>query len=112
MEPFKNAKEAKGPTLSAGIAIVHHLEMLQEALGIARRAERLAKDVDGKDAVAIIVAKRGGEQYSVAGQWVNLDDYIEGLLPAVSQEIFPTALLMLFETQYSASRVWRPRQAQ
>jgi len=48
------------PTLSAGIAVAHHLEPLQDGLTLARDAEKKAKGIPGKNALAVIVDKRSG----------------------------------------------------
>jgi len=67
------------PTFSVGLAIVHHLEPLEDALALARRAERAAKEVDGDDAVdgknalAVALDKRSGAPRLVAGHWGALD---------------------------------------
>ncbi|HYU73880.1 MAG TPA: type III-B CRISPR-associated protein Cas10/Cmr2 [Ktedonobacteraceae bacterium] len=61
------------PTLSVGIAIVHHLDSLRQARRLAHDAEQQAKRKDGKDALAITVSKRGGEDYQVVGKWGNID---------------------------------------
>ena len=66
--------DGHSPTLSMGIAIVHHLDSLREARKLADRAEKqIAKNVNGKNALAIIVSKRGGEDYTVVGKWGNID---------------------------------------
>mgnify|MGYP000454057363 FL=1 len=65
LKGFK-AEEGVAPTLSIGIAVVHHLEPLQDALELARRAEREAKSVGGKDAMAIIVDRRSGASRMIA----------------------------------------------
>lgn len=52
-----------GGTLSAGIAIVHRMEILQEALQWAREAEHLAKTY--RNALAIALHTRGGVPVSV-----------------------------------------------
>jgi len=61
------------PTLSVGIVIAHHLEPLSDALALARMTERVAKAVEGKNALAITLDKRGGATKSVAGTWGSLD---------------------------------------
>jgi CRISPR-associated protein Cmr2 len=61
------------PTLSVGIAIVHHLDSLREARRLAHDAEQQAKRENGKNALAIIVSKRSGEDYRVVGRWGNID---------------------------------------
>lgn len=81
-------KELKGfsddngdsPTLSAGVVIVHHLYSLQDALRLARDAEDRAKKVSGKDALAIIISKRSGDDYTIADKWDNLYTHLEHLI--------------------------------
>jgi CRISPR-associated protein Cmr2 len=77
---FNEAGEEGSPTLSAGIAIVHHLEPLSEALDLARAAEKTAKSVRGakvrdplcgvektidKAGIAITANKRSGSAITV-----------------------------------------------
>lgn len=57
------------PTLSAGIAIAHHLTPLRDALGGAKAAERHAKDDEGRDAWSILLSKRSGSPVTVGGHW-------------------------------------------
>lgn len=82
---FKNAlndfsdQSGHKSTLSVGIAIVHHLESLHDALNLARDAEKKAKGVKDKNALAIIVSKRGGADYTVSGQWGQIDASVEQL---------------------------------
>jgi CRISPR-associated protein Cmr2 len=85
------------PTLSVGIAVMHHLSLLNEALETARRAEKQAKHVDGKNALAIIVSKRSGEDYSVAGQWgeggkSGLADHLQHFITLYRQGDLPKGL--------------------
>ena len=70
-ETLKNFANEEGhtPTLSVGVAIIHHLEPLQDALKLARAAETRAKGVDGKNALAITICKRSGEDYTISGSW-------------------------------------------
>ena len=79
LSPFTN-NEGRTPTLSVGVAIIHHLESLQDALNLARNAEKKAKQVDGKNALAIIVSKRSGEDYNIDGSWGDLDKYLEQII--------------------------------
>lgn len=67
---FKD-KTDRSPTLSVGIAIVHHLEPLSDALDLARAAEKKAKGVAGKNALAINLSKRGGADRIIAGSWAK-----------------------------------------
>jgi len=57
------------PTMSAGIAIVHHLSPLGPALQEARNAERAAKRRFGRNAIAVTLRKRSGEPMLVGAQW-------------------------------------------
>lgn len=61
------------PTLSAGIVVAHHLDPLSDALALARAAEKRAKGVPGKNALAVTVSKRGGTDVTVHGRWGELD---------------------------------------
>ncbi|MBA2391841.1 MAG: type III-B CRISPR-associated protein Cas10/Cmr2 [Ktedonobacteraceae bacterium] len=71
-EKDKEGKEiTKWPTLSAGIAVVHHVSLLDEALALARSAEHRAKDQPGKNALAITIRKRSGEDYPLTVGWDN-----------------------------------------
>ncbi len=68
---FTKDSETSRPTLSAGIAVVHHTEPLQESLETMRRAEKEAKSIDGKNALAIILSKRSGADTTIKGSWKN-----------------------------------------
>lgn len=57
------------PTLSVGIAIAHHIEPLQDALTKMRDAEKEAKKVNGKNALAIVLSKRSGADRIIKGSW-------------------------------------------
>ena len=74
--------EEKRPTLSVGIAIVHHLSLLNEARKQARDVEEVqAKGVKGKAGLAITLYRRGGEEYGVKDKLEGLDDYLAWLTP-------------------------------
>ncbi len=62
---------AELPTLSAGVAIVHHLTDMSDARSLAEDAERAAKDParGGRDALAIIADKRSGATLEIYGKW-------------------------------------------
>jgi CRISPR-associated protein Cmr2 len=61
------------PTLSVGIAVWHHIEPLADALDLVRQAEKQAKDVHRKNALAVTLSKRSGADRTVAGSWGNPD---------------------------------------
>jgi CRISPR-associated protein Cmr2 len=58
---------AVGGTLSAGIAIVHHLTPLQDSVQRARDAEKVAKE--SRNAFALALHTRGGEPHTTVGPW-------------------------------------------
>jgi len=66
-------------TASAGIAIAHHRYPLGAALRAAREAERKAKNVKGKDTVAVAVLRRSGERVEMRSPWKALGDRFEEL---------------------------------
>jgi CRISPR-associated protein Cmr2 len=74
--PFTPLTETGEPTLghtasaSAGVVIAHHMYPLSEVLREGRRAEKKeAKDVLGRDALAVSVLKRGGQRETAGGRW-------------------------------------------
>lgn len=79
MADFPTA-DGKTPTLSAGIAIVHHLAPLADALELARRAEKQAKSIDGKNALAITLSKRGGVDRTISGKWTHLKPRLDEMI--------------------------------
>jgi CRISPR-associated protein Cmr2 len=79
----------KSPTLSVGIAVVHHLEPLEDALELVRRAERAAKSVDGKNAIAVIVDKRSGTSRIVRGAWGTLDERLRTYIDWLRADAIP-----------------------
>ena len=60
------------PTFSAGMVVAHAMEPLSEVLEMARRAERLAKLVPGKRAIAVVAAPRSGANVEAAAHWEEL----------------------------------------
>jgi CRISPR-associated protein Cmr2 len=68
------------PTLSVGIAVVHHLEPLSDALNLVRQAERDAKSVQGKNGLAVVLSKRGGTDRPIVGQFQLLFNRLETLV--------------------------------
>ena len=60
------------PTFSAGMVVAHAMEPLSEVLEMARRAERLAKSVSDKRAIAVVAAPRSGANVEAAAHWEEL----------------------------------------
>ncbi|WP_298819068.1 type III-B CRISPR-associated protein Cas10/Cmr2 [Chloroflexus sp.] len=81
--------EGHAPTLSVGIAIVHHLEPLSDALAMARAAERAAKAVAGKNALAITLSKRSGADVTVQGHWGELDQRLQQFTTMHRLDVLP-----------------------
>lgn len=83
------------PTLSVGIAIVHYLESLKRARQLAKQAEDRAKELDGKNALAITISKRSGENHSISGTWKaeeanqSIGWYLEILVSLYIDKIIP-----------------------
>jgi CRISPR-associated protein Cmr2 len=57
------------PTLSVGVAIGHFMENLEDLLDYGRAAEKAAKKVNGKDALAVHLHKRGSAPIKIASRW-------------------------------------------
>lgn len=85
MADYQTVDEERA-TLSAGIAICHHLEPLSDALPLARSAEKTAKRFPNKNAVAVLLDKRSGAARTVVGP-----------LLATDQDTDPTAKPTLIE---------------
>jgi CRISPR-associated protein Cmr2 len=91
LSQFKN-DEGHSPTLSVGVAVIHHLYHLQDALELARAAEKRAKSVKGvpdKDALAITISKRSGDDYTVTGKWGDIDAHLEELIKLCHDDVIP-----------------------
>lgn len=109
-------KEGHSPTLSVGIAVVHHISLLQDALEVARDAERKAKDYRGvagqpdKNALAIIVKKRGGEQNETVVSWDNQEAQLHLLATLYNADIIPKG--MAYELRTMMERLQPSRRDQ
>lgn len=75
MKDFRTTHD-HSPTLSVGLAIVHHLEPLQDALELVRRTERFAKEgprdtpfEKKRNALALAYSPRSGSERMVRGRW-------------------------------------------
>ena len=76
MEQFRKDKnDDSGGTLSIGVAIVHRMEMLQQALEWARAAEAEAKK--SRNAIAIALHTRGGVPLTAVSSFKD-DPYLDG----------------------------------
>jgi len=72
-----NPEKMNPLTLSVGMAIGHFMDPLEDLRRYAEEAERAAKNVQGKDALAIAVHARSGAPFTIKGKWgKNLDEDI------------------------------------
>ncbi len=99
MAGFKD-KDSRPPTFSAGLAIFHHTEPLEDGLNTARDAEKEAKAVPGKDALAVIEAKRSGAPRLVTGKWGELNTRLLGLAAFYQQGDLPHGLAYQLRDMY------------
>jgi CRISPR-associated protein Cmr2 len=76
--------EVVGGTASAGIAIGHYKYPLDRVLNASRAAEKVAKDIYGRDAITITETTSGGQTRKTGGKW-RQDDYYQPLLETMSQ---------------------------
>ncbi|NJL05955.1 MAG: type III-B CRISPR-associated protein Cas10/Cmr2 [Chloroflexaceae bacterium] len=77
------------PSLSAGVAIVHHLVPLTDAVDLARAAEKAAKSVDGKDALAITISRRSGGDYTIKGKRAELVGRLGPFVQLFANDLLP-----------------------
>jgi len=85
---FSDAED-KHPTFSAGLVIAHHLEALSQTLRLVQDAEKTAKRVEGKNALAITLSKRSGVDRTIAGHWDALTPALESFIVLVQEEQVP-----------------------
>lgn len=78
-----------GATLSAGLAIVHYMHPLGEALALAREAEKKAKNLDGKNALAVALDKRSAETTFARGAWTELPQRLDFLIQLHLDDAIP-----------------------
>ncbi|NDY71659.1 type III-B CRISPR-associated protein Cas10/Cmr2 [Desulfobacter hydrogenophilus] len=72
MEKVGNALKIAPPTFSLGMVIVHQRTPLADALALARQAEHTAKNIGGKNCLAVIQDKRSGSPLSIHGPWQGI----------------------------------------
>ncbi len=69
MEKIAGQLKIEAPSFSLGMVIVHQKTPLANALALARQAEHTAKEVGGKNCLAVIQDKRSGSPLSIHGSW-------------------------------------------
>jgi len=85
----KEGEEGRSPTLSVGVAVIHHLQPLREALELARHAEQKAKKVDWKNALAITISKRSGSDFTIRGPWEGFYNNLSKLIDFCREGVIP-----------------------
>ena len=81
-----SSPEGKNPTLSAGLVIAHHLTPLSDVLETARRAEKQAKGIPGKNALVIVSSKRGGADRAASAKLSDLIERMQTLINYAQQK--------------------------
>ncbi|WP_229670968.1 type III-B CRISPR-associated protein Cas10/Cmr2 [Deinococcus aquiradiocola] len=79
-------------TLSGGLVIAHFLTPLQDTLRAVRQTEKRAKDVPGKNALAVTLRRRSGAPLHVRGHWGALDRQLQTLSGFFLQDALPGKL--------------------
>ncbi|MFY9226803.1 MAG: type III-B CRISPR-associated protein Cas10/Cmr2 [Blastocatellia bacterium] len=90
--PKKSPNDNDSPTLSVGIAIVHHLDPLSDSLELVRKAEKAAKSVAGKNALAVTVSKRSGVDLTIKGSWGQIDERLKTWITLHANNQIPDGL--------------------
>ena len=92
LEGYTN-DEGKSPTLSVGVAIGHFMEDLEDLLEYGQQAEKAAKQVKGKDALAVHLHKRGGSPIKIHSSWTEKpDEWITDYARLILAEAIPSKL--------------------
>lgn len=82
---FADGQATIAPSLSLGLVIAHHMTPLSDVLELAGRAEGEAKEVEGKNGLAIVLSKRGGTDRLIRGKVPALLERMESLVEAAGQ---------------------------
>jgi CRISPR-associated protein Cmr2 len=92
-----------GMTFSAGLAIAHYKTPLSETLQWARKMEKQAKDVDGKDAFAIAAVRHSGQITTTKLKWKidsDKEDYSDDNMATQSLQIIYEQLRDHFSSKW------------
>jgi len=95
------------PTLSVGVVVAHHMEPLSDVLTLVRAAEKAAKSVDGKNALAVTVSKRSGVDRTVTGTWGALDQRLDWFITLHRTDAIPDGAA--YEFRDLAQRLGEPQ---
>jgi len=107
VECLKKEVPADTPTLSVGIAIGHFMENLEDLLDYGRAAEKAAKKVEGKDALAVHLHKRGGAPIKIAKRWeTDPETRLLELAEVMNDGTIPTKLPYELRTMSKLYESW------
>lgn len=94
----RESQISQKPTFSIGVVVVHYNKPLHETLRLARKAEKIAKQEGGRNALAIIQDKRSGSELIIHGNWQS-----QGALPGLIQRL--KKYVQLFDNGLLSSRL-------
>ncbi len=104
--------EEKSPTLSVGIAIGHFMENLEDLLEYGRAAEKAAKKVKDKNALAVHLHKRGGAPIRIRDTWSNSPETrLERFAGLMNDGTIPTRLPYDLRTMARVYEGWEDADA-
>jgi CRISPR-associated protein Cmr2 len=105
------ASALPGFTASVGLAFAHHTQPLDGALAAARRAQAAAKELYGRNALAVHFLKRSGEELRVGVRWAYGDLNTVDLLADLQQRFADERLSMKFPYAVLDEARFLPQQA-
>lgn len=107
LKEFVNS-EGKPPTLSVGIAIGHFMENLEDLREYGQKAEKDAKSIEGKDALAVHLHKRGGAPIRVRRSWsASFDEHLSRYAEWIRQDALPGKLPYDLRNLVELYKDWR-----
>jgi CRISPR-associated protein Cmr2 len=84
---FQEDGKNYSPTLSAGLAIAHYLDPLQDTLAAAKAAEKTAKQT--RNAIAVTLLKRSGAPITISGFWDEIIPRLTAFKDLHRYDLFP-----------------------
>jgi len=83
---YQSNGASHAPTLSGALVIAHHLTPLSDVLDTARKAEKTAKGIPGKNALVIVSSKRSGAERTASARMSGLLERMPVLIEYVRQK--------------------------
>lgn len=108
-----NNHEGKAVTASTGLAYIHHTHNLQDGVRAANSAQKAAKDLYGRNAIAIEFLRRSGEPRSMGHKWQTSSknptkNYINDLIKAFGDKLSRNLPQDIAEIAYSMGDIVPP----